>query len=539
MTMATAPTAPSLPKKRVLLIFSGLLLGMALASVDQTIVATALPTIVGDLGGIDHLAWVVTAYLLAETVSTPLYGKLGDLFGRRRLFQIAISVFIVGSVLAGFSNSMAQLIAFRAVQGLGAGGLIVLAQAIIADVVSPRERGRYQGYFGAVFGAASIAGPLIGGFITDHASWRWAFYVNIPLGLAALIVTTLTLPKSVVTRQVRIDWLGIMLLTGAITSFVLFTTWGGTQYEWSSGIIIGLAVVSVVLAVAFFVVQLRTPEPTLPPRLFRLRTFNIASSVSFIVGMAMFGSIAYLPTFLQVANGASASNSGLLLIPFMLGLLCASVGAGQVVTRTGHYRVFPIIGMGVAAFGMFLLSTLGTTTSLVTSGVYMTVLGIGIGLVMQIMILATQNEAPVDDLGVATSSVSFFRAVGGSVGVAIFGALFNHGLADKLGSASSVDLTPEQIQALPANQYNQIADAFATSITGVFKVAVPIVLIGFAITWLLRESPLRTASANARKMARQKEHFGEDSLVAVGDPAIVLAHDGEPAGVGTGERPEP
>jgi len=539
MTMATAPTAPSLPKKRVLLIFSGLLLGMMLASLDQTIVATALPTIVGDLGGIDHLSWVITAYLLAETVSTPLYGKLGDLLGRRRLFQFAISLFILGSILAGFSASMLQLVAFRAVQGLGAGGLIVLAQAIIADVVSPRERGRYQGYFGAVFGAASIAGPLIGGFITDHLSWRWAFYVNVPLGIAALVVTSITLPSSIRTRQVRIDWFGIALLTGAITSFVLFTTWGGTQYPWSSGIIIGLAITSVVLAVSFFIVQFRTPEPTMPPRLFRLRTFNVASSVSFIVGMAMFGSIAYLPTFLQIANGASASNSGLLLMPFMLGLLCASVGAGQVVTRTGHYRVFPIIGMGVATVGMFLLSTLQTDTSLWTSGAYMAVLGIGIGLVMQIMILATQNEAPVDDLGVATASVSFFRAVGGSVGVAVFGALFNHRLADMLGGSDAVDLTPEQIQTLPVAQYNQIADAFASSITSVFRVAVPIVLVGFLLAWLLKEKPLRTASANARKMARQKEHFGEDSLAAVGDPAIVLAHDDEPAAVGARERPEP
>ena len=536
--MAAAPTVPALPKRRVLLIFSGLLLGMALASIDQTIVATALPTIVGDLGGLDHLSWVLTAYLLAETVSTPLYGKLGDLFGRRRLFQFAISLFILGSIAAGFSTSMAQLIAFRAVQGLGAGGLIVLAQAIIADVVSPRERGRYQGYFGAVFGAASIAGPLIGGFITDHLSWRWAFYVNVPLGLAALIVTTLTLPSSVRTREVRIDWAGIALLTGTITSFVLFTTWGGTQYAWTSPIIIGLGIASVVLGVSFFLVQVRAPEPTLPPRLFKLRTFNIASSVSFIVGMAMFGSIAYLPAFLQVANGASASNSGLLLMPFMLGLLCASVGAGQVVTRTGHYRVFPIIGMGVATFGMFLLSTLHTDTTLLTSGVYMAVLGVGIGLVMQIMILATQNEAPVDDLGVATSSVSFFRAVGGSVGVAVFGALFNHRLNDLLGGSSAVDLTPEQIRALPADQVNQIADAFSSAVTGVFRIAVPIIFIGFLLTWLLRERPLRTASANARKMARQKEHFGEDSLAAVGDPAIVLAHDGEPAGVGTGERPE-
>jgi EmrB/QacA subfamily drug resistance transporter len=531
-------TATSLPRRRVLLIFSGLMLGMLLAAIDQTIVATALPTIVGDLGGLDHLSWVITAYLLAETVSTPLYGKLGDLFGRKRLFQVAILLFILGSILSGLSNTMAQLVAFRAVQGLGAGGLIVLAQAIIADVVSPRERGRYQGYFGAVFGAASIVGPLVGGFITDHASWRWAFYVNVPLGIAALVVTSITLPSTVRARMVRIDWLGIALLTGAITSFVLVTTWGGTQYPWSSGIIVTLAVSAVVLAVGFFMVQRRTSEPTLPLRLFRLRTFNVASSVSFIVGMAMFGCIAFLPTFLQVANGASASNSGLLLVPLMLGLLTASIGAGQVVTRTGHYRVFPIIGMGVATVGMFLLSTLGADSSLWTSGIYMAVLGIGIGLVMQIMVLATQNEAPVEDLGVATSSVSFFRAVGGSVGVALFGALFNHRLAGLLGGSDAVNLTPEQIGALPAAQYAQIADAFATSITDVFRIAVPVLAVGFALAWLLREKPLRTASGDARKAARHKEHFGEDALAAVTDPAVVLAHDDAPAAIGAGPEPE-
>ncbi len=486
-----------LSHRQVLVIFSGLMLGLLLASIDQTVVATALPTIVGDLGGLEHLSWVVTAYLLCETVSTPIYGKLGDLFGRKRTFQVAIAIFLAGSVLGGLAQSMVQLIAFRAIQGLGAGGLIVTAQAIIADVVTPRERGRYQGYFGAVFGAASVGGPLLGGFLTDSLSWRWVFYINVPLGIGALVVTSIVLPRSSTRRAVRIDWAGTALLTAAIACFVLLTSWGGVEVSWSSPVILVLGLLGAVATVAFVLAERRAEDPLLPMRLFRMRTFNVAITVSFLVGIAMFSTITYLPTFLQVANGASASNSGLLLVPLMLGLFGSSIVAGQVITRTGRYRWFPIAGMGMTSVGVFLLSTLDAGSSRLTSSAFMVLVGTGIGMVMQILVLATQNETPAGDMGVATSAVSFFRAVGSSVGVATFGALYTNRLTGRLRGFDVSALTPEQIRALPALDRVRVTTAFADSITEVFRYCVPALVLGFALTWFLREHRLRSSSRPA------------------------------------------
>jgi EmrB/QacA subfamily drug resistance transporter len=420
---------------------------------------------------------------------------------------------------------MSMLIAFRAVQGAGAGGLIVLAMALIADVVSPRERGRYQGYFGAVFGASSVAGPLLGGYLTDQLSWRWVFYINVPLGILALIVTSAVLPETLRRRHVRIDWTGTVLLSTAIVCLVLLTTWGGTEYAWGSPVIIGLGIVAVVLGAAFVAVERRVDEPAIPLRLFRIRTFNVAAAVSFVLGVALFGAITYLPTFLQVANGASASNSGLLLVPMMGGMLIASMTAGQIITRTGRYRWFPVAGMAVVTVGMYLLSTLGTDSSRWESGAYMVVLGAGLGMVMQIIILATQNEAPIADLGVATSTITFFRTVGASVGVALAGALFNTRLTDLLGGGAPTGMTPEQITQLPPAEYAHMAGAFADAITMVFAYAVPLVLFGFLLTWLLKEVPLRggpevrsngngqaTETAPADTAAAQVDGSGSEAL---------------------------
>ncbi|MGH9022883.1 MAG: MDR family MFS transporter [Acidimicrobiia bacterium] len=505
-TSVGAP-APDLTHRQILVIFSGLMLGMFLAALDQTIVATALPTITGELGGLNHLSWVVTAYLLASTVSTPLYGKLGDLYGRRRLFQIAIVIFLVGSILSGLARNMAQLIIFRAIQGVGGGGLLVLAQAIIADVVPPRQRGRYQGFFGAVFGASSVAGPLLGGFFTDQLSWRWVFYINIPLGIVALFVTSVVLPAGLRRGNPRVDYAGVGVLTAAVSCIVLFTTWGGTEYAWASPMILGLIAAAVLLLAALWAIERRAPEPVVPAHLFSVRTFNVATSVSFIVGVAMFGAISFLPLFVQVVNGASATNSGLLLLPLMVGLLLASVGSGQAITRTGRYKVFPVIGTALAALTMFLLSTMGTSTSPATVTAFMVLLGTGLGFTMQTLVLATQNSVPARDLGAATSSVSFFRSMGGSIGVALFGALFNSGLGNRLDRLSLAvgdtrALSPEAIRLLPAESSHAVASAFAASLTSVFLLAVPLVVLAFGLTWFLREAPLQSS---VRPVAHDRE----------------------------------
>lgn len=487
----------------VLVSIGALLLGLLLAALDQTIVSTALPTIVSDLGGLEHLSWVVTAYLLASTAATPLWGKLGDQYGRKRLFQIAIVIFLVGSALCGAAQNMPQLIGFRALQGLGGGGLIVLSMAIVGDVVSPRERGRYQGLFGAVFGATSVLGPLLGGLFTEHLSWRWVFYINLPVGVVALavIATALHIPRRS-TRHV-IDYLGTFLIAAVATCLVLVASLGGTTWGWGSPQIIGLAVLGVVLIGAFVVVERRAAEPVLPLKLFRVRTFTLAAVISFIVGFAMFGAMTYLPTFLQVVQGITPTMSGVHMLPMVFGMLISSTASGQIVSRTGRWKVFPIAGTGITALGLLLLHQLDEGSSTAEMSAYFFVFGLGLGLVMQVLVLIVQNAVSYEDLGVATSGATFFRSIGASFGVAIFGTIFASRLGDKLTDAlrgtslppgvtpDGLESDPRGISRLPSAVRPEALHAYASSITDVFLYAAPVALVGFVLAWFLKEDKLR------------------------------------------------
>ncbi|RJQ77754.1 DHA2 family efflux MFS transporter permease subunit [Pseudonocardiaceae bacterium YIM PH 21723] len=490
-----------LSHRQVLIVFSGLMLAMLLAALDQTIVSSALPTIVGDLGGLTHLSWVVTAYLLATTVTTPVYGKISDIFGRKPVFIVAIGVFLIGSALCGAAQSMTQLILFRGLQGAGAGGLMVLAQATIADIVSPRERGRYMGLIGAVFGLSSVIGPLLGGFITDHYSWRWVFYINVPVGAAALVVISLVLRLPKPDRHPHIDYLGAALVTGAVGSLVLLLSWGGVEYAWDSPTIIGLGVGSLALFLALIWAEGRAVEPILPPHLFRMRTFNLSAAISFMVGFAMFGALIFLPSFLQLVTGASATNSGLLMLPLMGGLLAASITSGQVVSRTGRYKWSPILGSVLGAIGMYLLSTMDASTSRTVASLYMVVLGAGIGLTLQVVVLAVQNSVPVTDIGTATSTISFARSIGGSLGVAIMGAIFSNRLTTELAThlpasaasqlGGSSQLPPSVVNALPKAIHDGFVTAYASALTPTFFYAVPLMVLALVLALFYRETPLR------------------------------------------------
>lgn len=492
----TPPGAP-LPRRQVLVIFSGLLLAMLLAALDSTIVATALPTIVGELGGLDRLGWVVTAYLLAQTVVAPLYGKLGDLYGRKVVLQSAVVLFLLGSVLCGMSTSMMQLILFRGIQGLGGGGLMVTSQAVVGDIVPPRERGRYQGIFGAVFGLSSIAGPLLGGYFTTHLSWRWIFYINLPLGLIALIVIAIVLPHRTVRVQHAIDYLGAGILALALSALVLFTDLGGITLPWTSTPMLALIVGAVLLLVTFVFVERRAAEPVLPMRLFGDRTFALTSAIGLIVGFAMFGSVTYLPLFLQVVNGATPTGSGLQMLPMMGGMLLTSIWSGQLISRWGRYRVFPIVGTAVMALGLYLLSRMHADTTILTASIYMGVLGCGMGLVMQVLVIAVQNTVPYADLGVATSGATLFRLIGGSLGTAVFGAIFASGLALQLQNMGGVPLpagtgiSPEAITELAAADRAIYITSFTAALSVVFEFATGVALIGFVLTWFVPEKPLR------------------------------------------------
>ncbi|MFL5962813.1 MAG: MDR family MFS transporter [Gaiellaceae bacterium] len=488
---------PIQPQQRLRLIFLALMLVLLLASLDQTIVSTALPTIVGDLGGISHLSWVVTAYLLSATIVGPLYGKLGDLYGRKLVLQVAIVLFLIGSALCGLSQNMAELIGFRTLQGLGAGGLMVVTFAVIGDVIPPRERGKYQGYFGAVFGFSTVVGPLLGGFFVDNLSWRWIFYVNLPIGAVALAVIALAFHTNVDRQRHAMDYLGALLLAGTLASVVLFTSLGGTTWAWSSPKIIALIVLSIVFLPAFLWVESRADEPILPLSLFRNHTFSVTSAVGFIVGFALFGAITYLPLYLQVAKGSSPTKSGLQLTPLMAGVLITSIVSGQVISRLGRYRVFPIVGTALMAVAMFLLSQIEAGTSTWVAALDATVLGLGLGMVMQVLILAVQNSVPHSVLGVATSGSTMFRQIGGSIGVALFGTIFASRLHAELatrlpaGTAIPKTINPAGIKNLPPAEHQAFADAVATALHPVFLVAGGISIVAFALTWLLREVPLQ------------------------------------------------
>ncbi|MER8034445.1 MDR family MFS transporter [Streptomyces hydrogenans] len=496
--------------RTVLVAIGALLLGMLLAALDQTIVSTALPTIVSELGGMEHLSWVVTAYMLASTAATPLWGKLGDQYGRKKLFQAAIVIFLIGSALCGIAQNMPQLIGFRALQGLGGGGLMVLSMAIVGDLVSPRERGKYQGLFGAVFGATSVLGPLLGGFFTEHLTWRWVFYINLPVGIVALFVIAAVLHIPVRSTRHTIDYLGTFLIASVATCLVLVASLGGTTWAWDSPQLIGTALLGAVLLVWFVRVERRAAEPVLPLKLFRIRTFTLVSVISFVVGFAMFGAMTYLPTFLQIVQGVSPTMSGVHMLPMVVGMLLTSTASGQIVSRTGRWKVFPITGTAVTALGLLLLHRLTETSSTWEMSAYFFVFGAGLGLVMQVLVLVVQNAVGYEDLGVATSGATFFRSIGASFGVAVFGTVFTSRLTHKLEDVfaraaqagtelppgtgpGEVAADPRAIGRLPAELRPEVLHAYATSITDVFLYAAPVVLVAFVVAWFLKEDPLRAS----------------------------------------------
>ena len=531
--MSTTPQSPishapdsapngALTHRQILAVLSGLMLGMLLAALDQTIVATALPTIVGNLGGLNHLSWVVTAYLLTSTAVTPLYGKLSDLYGRKALFQFAIAVFLIGSALAGLSQNMAELIAFRALQGVGGGGIFAMVFSIIGDIVPPRQRGKYQGYMGAVFASASVLGPLAGGFLTDQISWRWIFYVNLPIGIFALVVTAVVLKLPVNRLKHRIDFLGSALVSAAVTTVLLVTVWGGQTYAWGSPTIVSLEVASVLLVGGFIWREFKAPEPILPLRLFREQVFSVSSGIGFISGFSLFGAVIFLPEYMQMARGVSATRSGLMLVPLTLGIVFGSVGSGQVITRVGKYKIFPIIGSAMLVIGFFLLSLFKANTPYPIEGIYMMVTGVGLGFTMQVIVLATQNAVDFGDLGTATSAVTFFRTMGGAIGTSFFGNILinrlvhnmavllpNSTAASKGATASMLSGTPAQLDRLPHPIHAAIVEAFVRSLHVVFLWAIPFAVVAFALALLLPERPLRRTSGNTQRAASDALREGE------------------------------
>ncbi len=499
MTSAdTAESAALISPQRRKIIFVAVLFGMLLAALDQTIVATALPTVVSDLGGAGHQSWVVTSYLLASTIATAVVGKLGDLFSRKSVFQVAVVFFLIGSVLCGLAGSMAMLVGARALQGIGGGALMVTATAVIGEVIPLRDRGRYQGALGAVFGVTTVIGPLLGGFFTDHLSWRWAFWINIPIAIVVFLVATVAIPALARKSRPVIDYSGIALVGLGASGLTLATSWGGAEYSWSSPVIIGLFVGSAIALAAFVTVELRAAEPILPIRLFAGQVFTVCCVLAFIVGFAMLGAMTFLPTFMQFVDGVSATVSGLRTLPMVAGMLITSIGSGSIVGRTGRYKIFPVAGTAIMFVGFLLLSTMDARTSLMMQSLYLFILGSGIGLCMQVLVLVVQNTAGFSDLGVATSGVTFFRTIGSSFGAAIFGSLFANFLSGRIAGALATSgappiaaESPQALRELPAEMAAPIIEAYADSLGLVFLCAAPVALVGFVVSLFLKEIPLR------------------------------------------------
>lgn len=525
-TRVAVPPPSDVNKRRIWLVFAGLLVAMLLSSLDQTIFSTALPTIVGELNGVDHMLWVTTAYLVAATIMMPIYGKLGDLIGRKGLFIGALGLFLVGSVVGGLAPDMTWLIIGRAIQGLGGGGLMILSQAIIADVVPVRERAKYMGIMGAVFGISSVAGPLLGGWFTEGIGWRWAFWINIPLGILAIVfaVVFLKLPRHRVA--VRFDLWGVITMAVAVTSIILVTSWGGTQYDWNSATIITLIVIAVLSSAAFVLAEYKAAEPIIPLALFKSRNFVLATAAGLFIGVAMFGAIAYLPTYLQMVTGVSATVSGFMLLPMIIGLMIATIGTGQIASRTGRYKWMPLASMAVIALGLWLLSTLTVATPLPVLLSYLFVVGFGIGLGMQMLILIVQNSFPNREVGTATAANNFFREIGASMGGAIVGALFTSRLTELLtermptagGAGDTNSLTPGVVQNLPEAIRDVIVGAYNDALTPVFLMLIPMVIAGFILLLFVKEVPLRATLDDVSEVSDDSSNEGIDAPIGdVGD----------------------